>query len=113
MSEINAILPILAGIKQQMETMNKTFAQMNKTQAIVLSEEWITPSQVMFTMKICKRTLEKLKGSGQLPFSKINGLIYFNVTDIANLFKANYVITSTATNLDSPFYSKSNVSTTE
>lgn len=109
MNDLNAIL---SGIKQQMETMNKTFAQMNKTQAIVLSEQWMTPSQVMFTMKISKRTLVKLKGSGQLPFSKINGLLYFKTTDIENLFKANYVSSATSATFVSPFNTTLNVSST-
>ena len=91
---MSELLPILSGIKLEMQTMNKSLTQMIKTHAQVLSEEWITKEQVLAVLKISPRTLEKLKGSGKLPFSRINGLIYFKTIDIENLLKLNYVGTT-------------------
>lgn len=110
MSDLN---PILSGMRLEMKKMADSMALMTKTHAQYLSEEWVTKGQALAVMKISARTLEKLKSNGQLPYAKINGLIYFNTTDIEHLFKDNYVSTSTATNLDSPFNSPSNVSTSE
>lgn len=82
--------PILEGMRREMETMNKSFAQICKTHAQVLSEEWITKDQAMATLKISARTLENLKKNGLLPFSKVNGLIYFKTIDIENLLNKHY-----------------------
>ena len=84
------ILPILSGIRHEMETMNKSLAKMTKTHAQIISEEWVTPDQVKATLDISDRTLANLKKSGQLPCSKINGLIYYRTIDIENLLKLNY-----------------------
>ena len=88
---MSELLPILSGIKLEMQTMNKSLSQMIKTHAQVLSEEWITKEQVLAVLKISTRTLETLKGSGQLPFSKIRGVIYFRTVDVEDLLKINYI----------------------
>ena len=85
------VLPILSGIKLEMQTMNKSLLKMTKTHVQVLSEEWITKEQVLAVLKISPRTLETLKGSGKLPFSKINSLIYYRTADLEDLLKKNYV----------------------
>lgn len=87
MSDIN---PILAGMRREMEIMNKSLARMCKTHAQLLTEEWITRDQAMETLKISNRTLDNLKRSGELPYSKIKGLIYFKASDIENLLNKHY-----------------------
>lgn len=113
MSEINAILPILSGMKQEMKKMADLMAQMNKTHAQHLTEEWVTKVQAMEILKVSARTLENLKSSGQLSYTKINGLLYFNTTDIEHLFQRNYVSNTTLTGNPSFFNCKNNVSTSE
>ena len=95
---MSELLPILSGIKHEMETMNKSLTKMTKTHATLLSEEWITKDQVMAVLKISLRTLDSLKGSGQLPFTKINGLIYYRTIDLENLLKKGYVNPSSTDN---------------
>jgi predicted site-specific integrase-resolvase len=60
------------------------------THAQRISEEWITADQVMQILKISIRTLETLKKSGKLPYSKINGLVYFRTVDLENLLNQTY-----------------------
>jgi len=95
---MSELLPILSGIKLEMQTMNKSLLQMIKTHAQVLSEEWITKEQVLAILKISTRTLETLKGSGKLPFSKVNGLIFYRTVDIEKLLNINYVGTTSTDN---------------
>ena len=109
---MSELLPILSGIKLEMQTMNKSLSLMIKTHAQVLSEEWITKEQVLAVLKISTRTLDSLKGSGKLPFSKINGLIYYRTIDLENLLNLNFTIKSTTDN-QSSFNTKSNVSSSE
>ena len=104
---MSELLPILSGIKLEMQTMNKSLSVMIKTHSQTLSEEWITKDQVMAVLKISLRTLDSLKASGKLAFSKINGLIYFRSTDIEKLLNENYVDHSSI-NQPSTFNTKTN-----
>lgn len=85
------ILPILSGIKRDMESLSRSVAQLHKTHAQLLSEEWVNKDQVMAILKISTRTLESLKSKGILPYTKIQGMFYFRTMDIENLLKENYV----------------------
>jgi len=104
---MNEILPILSGIKLEMATMNKSLTKMIKTHAQILSEQWVTPDQVKATLNISNRTLANLKKSGQLPHSKVNGLIYYRSVDIENLLKLNYT-TTISTDIESNLKTKTN-----
>jgi len=85
------ILPILSSIRRDMESLSRSVAQLSKTHAQVLSEEWVNKKQVMAILKISTRTLESLKSKGILPYTKIQGIFYFRTIDIENLLKVNYV----------------------
>lgn len=113
MSDINPIISILSGMKRDMKKMADSLALMQKTHGQRLTEEYVNIVEASAIMKVSERTIQNLKSSGQLPYTKINGLLYFNTTDIENLFKDNYVSSSTSTSNDSPFNSKSNVSTSK
>lgn len=85
------LLTIISSIKRDIELLSKSMDTMKKTHAQYLSEEWITSDQVMKILKICPRTLNSLKSSGRLSYSKVQGTIYFRTVDIENLLKQNYV----------------------
>lgn len=78
-------------MRHELEALSKSVAQMNKTHAQLLTEEWITKDQAMRILKICPRTLNSLKSSGKLPYSKVQGTLYFRTADIENLLKQNYI----------------------
>jgi len=104
----NPILPIISGIKLEMQTMNKALSKLSKSHVQVLSEEWITPDQVLFALNISKRTLEYLKHNKILAYSKINGLIFFKTIDLQMLLEKHYINPSSTDN-NSTFKTKSHV----
>lgn len=55
-----------------------------------LTEEWINSQQVISILKIKKVTLQKLRDEGTIPFTNINGKIYYSSADVAALLKTNY-----------------------
>ncbi|HZL11570.1 MAG TPA: helix-turn-helix domain-containing protein [Prolixibacteraceae bacterium] len=85
------LLTIISSIKRDIELLGKSMDAMKKTHAQYLSEEWITSDQAMKILKICPRTLNSLKSSGKLPYSKVQGTIYIRTVDIENLLKQNYI----------------------
>jgi len=56
----------------------------------VLNEVWIDIQEACFLLKISKRTLQKYRSEGMLPYSQINGKIYFKAKDIENHLENNY-----------------------
>jgi len=50
---------------------------------------------------ISKRTLGKLTHTGQLPFAKINGILYFRTSDVEKLLNDHYVSPTETTALTS------------
>ena len=53
-------------------------------------QSWIDGQEVMFALKISKRTLQTMRDSGILPYSRINGKFYYKVADLENLLDNNY-----------------------
>lgn len=55
-----------------------------------LREEWIDGQQVMDILRIKRRALQKLRDKGILPFSHLNGKLYYKTSDIKRLLESNY-----------------------
>lgn len=87
---MNEILPVFQEIKREVQGLTKALAKFSKTHAQRLLEEWNRTPEVMKIMGISNRTLTRLIHSGQLPHSKVNGLIYVKTTDIERLLNENY-----------------------
>lgn len=54
--------------------------------------DWIDNQDVMETLHISPRTLQTLRSNGTLPFSRINGKIYYRRQDIQKILADNYVM---------------------
>lgn len=61
---------------------------------------WIDGQDVMLSLHISKRTLQYLRDTGVLPYSRINGKFYYKIADIENLLVKNY--TASPLNADKP-----------
>jgi len=53
------------------------------------SKTWLKSSEVMELLKISPGTLQSLRVSGTLPFSKIGGLIYYDSSEINRVLEEN------------------------
>lgn len=53
--------------------------------------EWLLKRQVLQILKISPRTLQTLRDKGILPYSQIEGKIYYKASDIENLLNQNYI----------------------
>lgn len=96
------IIKLVSTIRQDIAALNSLILQQSKTHAQYLSEEWITKDQVMKLLKISPRTLETMKANGELPYSKIQGMIYFRTIDIENALNQHYVNPSASKKSASP-----------
>jgi hypothetical protein len=55
-----------------------------------LTENWLDNQDVMELLKVSPRTLQNMRDSQTLPYSKVGGKIYYKATDVENLLNSNY-----------------------
>lgn len=61
-----------------------------KSPAEQFQDTWIDGQDVMQALHISKRTLQYLRDSGVLPYSRINNKFYYKVADVEALLENNY-----------------------
>jgi len=61
-----------------------------KTGEPSLKDTWLDIQEVCFLLKISKRTLQTYRDKGILPYSQVNGKIYFKAADIQKHLEKNY-----------------------
>lgn len=83
---VQALLNLSAELKE----IKAIVGVLRKTQLQQFAENWIDGQEVMLTMKISKRTLQTLRDSRALPYSRINGKFYYKISDLENLLHRNY-----------------------
>lgn len=57
-----------------------------------LENMWLDNQDLMQLLHISIRTMQKLRSHGILPYSKINGKVYYRASDIKNLLNIHYII---------------------
>ncbi len=55
-----------------------------------LKDTWLDIQEVCFLLKISKRTLQTYRDKAILPYSQVNGKIYFKASDIQKHLEKNY-----------------------
>ena len=56
-----------------------------------LSETWLDIQEVCALLKVSKRTLQTYRDNNVLPFSQMNGKIYFKASDIEEHLENHYI----------------------
>jgi len=64
---------------------------LKKSQAERLKESWIDGQDVSIALNIGPRSLQTLRTSGKLPFTKIQGKCYYKFSDLEALLESNYM----------------------
>lgn len=60
--------------------------------SINLKQQWMTGLEVGHALNMSAKTLQRLRKSGALPYSKVNGKIYFKRADVDQMLEDNYQI---------------------
>ena len=63
---------------------------LKQTKTEKFKQAWIDGQDVMLALKISKRTLQTLRDTGILPYSRIYGKFYYKVADLEELLESNY-----------------------
>lgn len=84
------IVDLILNLSQEVKTLKAYLHQIHKSRLRRFNEEWIDGQDVMQTLHISKRTLQSLRDSGTLPYSRIKGKIYYKLSDLESLMEENY-----------------------
>ena len=66
--------------------------RLKKNKAEQFKEEWMDGQEVTLALHISLRTLQTIRFSGLLPFSRINKKIYYKPCDVKAMLEKNYSV---------------------
>lgn len=81
--------PILPNSKEWIEV-KAEIQSLKRKNGEQFHEEWMDGQEVALALHISQRTLQTLRCSGQLPFSKLHKKIYYKPSDVKALLENNY-----------------------
>ena len=84
------IINLVSVIKNDIAKLQADIKKLTKTHAQHLSEEWIQREKVMQILNIKERKLQTMRDNGTLPYSQIDGKIYYRTSDVENLLTRHY-----------------------
>lgn len=84
------LLSLVLDLSCELKTVRAYLEVITKSKMELLRDSWLDANGVIAVLRISKRTLQHLRKSGQLPFSKVNGKIYYKMEDIEKLLESNY-----------------------
>lgn len=87
---MNEILQSILHLYGELKEIKAHLQYLKKTRAEIFNESWIDGQDVLLALNISQRTLQTLRDSGTLPFSKLNGKFYYKVSDLEALLESNY-----------------------
>jgi hypothetical protein len=87
---MNEILQALNAFKQDLKDIKTAIDKFVKPAPHPLAGAWLDGQDVMILLHISKRSLQNLRDSSTLPYSRINGKFYYKADDIKDLLEKNY-----------------------
>jgi len=84
------VMQLLLELSSAIKEIKAQLLVLKQTRTEQFKQNWIEGQEVMFALKISKRTLQSLRDAGTLPYSRINGKFYYKVADLEELLESNY-----------------------
>ena len=61
----------------------------NREPTVSTPKEWLSNKELLSFLSVSRATAQRLRRSGELPYSKINGSIYYKRLDVLDLLERN------------------------
>ena len=81
---MDEILKGILALSGELKEIKVHLQYLKKTRTEIFKESWIDGQDVMLALNISLRTLQSLRDSGTLPFSRINGKFNYKFSDLEN-----------------------------
>ena len=87
---MNEFLSILLKVLHEIQKVQAFLKQGHRSGFQQLQDDWLDGQQVLQMLNISPRTLQGLRNSRDLAYSKIRGKLYYRTEDIEKLLESNY-----------------------
>lgn len=77
--------------KFKVELLHEINELLEKERRFDISKKWLKSNEVMKFLKMSNSTLQYMRDSGQLPFTKFGATIYYDRDDIQDIMNANKI----------------------
>ena len=88
---MNEIIKALLFLSQEIKELKALIVQVQKTRTQKFNENWVDAQDIMLSLHISRRTLQSLRDNRILPYSRINGKLYYKMSDVESLLESNYI----------------------
>lgn len=88
---MNELVTMMLELCQEIKYIKAQVYAFHKSRIEVFKENWLDADQVTEALKISTRTLQNLRDTGLIPYSRINGKFYYKAADIEKLLESNYI----------------------
>ena len=63
---------------------------LKKKQVLSFKEKWFDSADVLMALRISRRTLQKLRDQGILPFARLYGKLFYKAKDLDSILNSRY-----------------------
>jgi len=84
------ILKLALEISDDLKVVKAKLLNREKSPIDQLKESWIDTYDLTQTLHICKRAVQTLRTSGQLPYTIFNSKCWYKVSDLEAMLESNY-----------------------
>ena len=84
------VMQMLLEVSSAIKEIKAQLLVMKQTRTEAFKQSWLDGQDVMLALKVSKRTLQTMRDTGILPYSRINGKFYYKVQDLEKLLESNY-----------------------
>src|SRR5690554_1373377 len=84
------VMQLLLELSSAIKEIKAQLLVLKQTRTEKFKQEWIEGQEVILALNISKRTLQSLRDTGTLPYSRINGKFYYKIADLEKLLESNY-----------------------
>ncbi|MBU3928564.1 MAG: helix-turn-helix domain-containing protein [Bacteroidetes bacterium] len=87
---MNDLSEMLRSLQLQVAAIHTRLDESPSNTVDQFSNNWLDGQDVMQMLHISKRTLQNLRDSKTLPFSRVNGKFFYKLSDIESILESNY-----------------------
>jgi len=77
-------------IMNKLKNLDEKFIELKDKAENPLKERWLDNQEIMFILKISKRTLQTYRDEKLIPYSQIGNKIYYKSSDVEKFLLKNY-----------------------
>ena len=87
---MNELIDLILRLSEDIKMLKLQLQMIGKRPLDRFKENWLDGQQVMDALGISRRTLQSLRDSGELPFTRLRGKLYYKLSDLERLLESNY-----------------------